>query len=634
MSENFRLIELKIESKKNPKGLDERSPQLSWKFLNTSNDFFQSAYRVLVASTQELLETGKADMWDSGKVENSSSVHQTYKGKDLELRHEYFWKVKAWDDKGTESDWSNVATFSMGLLETKEWKAKWIGYDQFDLPAFDKSERYYCADDFDLGTNTLHLPPVRYFRKSFSVERAVKKATVYVSALGLYELQINGEKIGDEYFLPGWSDFNKRTYYETFSVNLTTGENAIGIQLADGWYSGYVGLVSRQVWGDFPRVMAQLEITYENGETEMIVTDEDWQAAYGATREADLLHGEKYDATKAIENWSRPNCAFADWDKPEVDGGIDIAVNAHTGAYNRVLERIQPEFVGPAPDDGFIFDIKKNITGFASLTGIEEQKNTEIKIEYAEILREDGDIDKKVYRSARATDYYICDGAGNEAFEPKFTFRSFRYIKISGMTTMPKPENVEGVFVTSDLKEIGKFSSSNETLNDVYGMLKHTIKCGYLEVPMDCCERDERLGWGQDGNHSLRLGSYLYDLSDFINKWEVDIMDGQKEDGSVGPTSPFVFMGDIGQFSGDIMSDCGLHAPWTMYKMYGNVRILEKHYDAMKRYFQFAQNNSDRNMRNSITGDWLQVLENGFSDYIHGWGEHGARFNRHGFLCL
>ena len=621
MSISFSVVELKTENKENPNCIDERIPQFSWKFANTQDAFFQTAYHILVATTPDLLTPGAADLWDSGKVSDASPVYHNYKGRPLESRQQCYWKVKAWDNQHNESEWSQTSAFRMGLLDIKDWQSKWIGYDQFDLPVFDKNKRYFVADDFDLGTNDLHLPPVRYFRKDFSVDKPVKKATVYISALGLYELQINGEKIGIEYFTPGWSDFSKRVYYEAYDIPLKTGDNAIGIMLADGWYSGYVGLVSRQTWGDFPRVTAQLEITYEDGMTEVIATGAEWQAAFGAIREADILHGETYDATKEIADWSKPGCAFDGWDKAEVAERPKISVDAHIGPYNRVIKSIKPEHIGQSDDGGYIFDTKLNITGFASLMNINEDKGTKIKIEYAEILNNGGDIDKRVYRSARATDFYICNGSGNESFEPRFTFRSFRYIKINGLSAMPKTEDIAGIFVSSDLKEIGQFSCSDPVMNDIYAMLKQTIKCGYMEVPMDCCERDERLGWGQDGNHSLRLGAYLYDLSDFISKWQTDIMDGQKEDGAVGPTSPFVYMGDIGQFSGDIMSDCGLHAPWVMYKMYGNTRILEKHYDAMKRYFQFVQNNSDRNMRNSITGDWLQVLENGFTDYIHGWGD-------------
>lgn len=613
------IFDLRIEGKDTPLNIDEKKPRFSWKLFDLSKGIEQGSYQIIVSTASELLSD--PDLWDSGRVESGERCYIEYGGRELSSCTECFWIVKAWDSHGKLIGVSDTARFRTGILERDSWKASWIGYDREVIHPFDPTVRYFAADDFEKGTNTLHLPPAPYLRKEISISKPVKSAIAYVSALGLYELHVNGEKIGDAYFTPGWSDYRKRVYYDAYELRLGIGQNVIGAILSDGWYAGYVGLVSRHTWGDRPRVLIQVELEYEDGTKGTVYSDANWQAAYGEIREADLLHGETADARDKILDWDTASCTYSCWDRPDVSAMPDLLLQAHIGPYNRVIETLQPQLISELAGGVFIYDVGKIITGFMRLDHINEAHGARVTFEFAEILDEEGDIFKRTYRSARATDTFVAVGSGDESFAPKFTFRGFRYIKISGLSRVPVEGSLLGMFVSSDLRQIGYFSCSNKVINSVFDLLKQTIHCGYMEVPMDCCERDERLGWGQDGNHSLRFGSYVYDISAFQSKWQNDILDSQKADGSVGPTAPFVDMGDIGQFAGDIMADSALHNAWILHRMYGDQRSVRRSYTSLKNYFAFMQKNSDRNMRNSITGDWLQLLSNGRTDFIHGWGD-------------
>ena len=289
------LHELRLEYQVNPEGIDVLKPRFSWILKGEGRLRFQSAYQILVASSRELLLQNKGNIWDSTKVTSNTTNQIEYKGESLTSHTTYFWKVKVWDELGEASKYSSDSHWSMGLLKFSNWKGLFISHDV----GYDKTDKY----------DSLYLPPARYLRKSFKLEKKVKKATAYATALGLYELRLNGDKVGNDYFLPGWTDYNKRVYYQTFDITdrVAQGENVVGATIADGWYAGYIGYALhlkldkvREFYGVNPSFMGQIHIEYDDGSSEIIASDTTWKANEGPTREADILMGETYDATKSI----------------------------------------------------------------------------------------------------------------------------------------------------------------------------------------------------------------------------------------------------------------------------------------------------------------------------------------------
>ncbi|MFC2145061.1 family 78 glycoside hydrolase catalytic domain [Actinomycetota bacterium] len=604
-----------------PLGIDDTEPRLSWEINDIRRGACQKAYQILVASSLKTLSDGKGDLWDTGKVDSEEQVQIKYTGKTLNSRMECFWKVKIWDKDGNESDWSKPSFWTIGLISKKDWKAKWIGYDKEVGEPYDPTIPYYVADEYMLGENKLYLPPPPYLRKEFQLPKEIKKATAYVSALGIYELRINGKKVDNDYFTPGWSDYTKRIYYQTYDITgmMHAGNNVVGAILADGWYAGYVGLKSRHNWGDLPRLITQIEIEYMDGSNESIVSDSSWRASYGPILEADLLHGESYDARREIKDWDQSSFDDRSWDKVEITENIDILLKVHPGPRVKKIFELKAKKIKSLKTGIQIFDMGKNMVGVVRLK-VKGPEGTKITIRHGEILNPDGTLYTENLRSARATDTYIFRGEGEEIFEPRFTFHGFRYVEITGIPYDLDADDITGIVISSANKPAGSFKCSNELVNDILDCVLWSIYGNFLEVATDCPQRDERLGWGLDGPLFMRAASYLGDMASFINKWVADVIDGQKESGTFWPTAPAISMGDIDVFLGDITSHYGILLPWIAYKVYRDKNILRKYYEPMKRYFKYLENNNDRYIRNSIVGGWLEILENGFTDYDHGWG--------------
>jgi len=307
---------LRCEYAVNPLGIDVRRPRLSWVIRSGRRGEVQTAYQVLVASSEANLKANKGDLWDSGKVESDQSCHVVYAGKELGSRTRCFWKVRVWDRDGKPSAYSQPASWEMGLLEPDDWKAKWICFPP-PLDASGKSE----------------MGPSPYMRKSFSVDQRVAKARLYVTALGLYEVYLNGKRVGDHVFAPGWTDYNKRVMYQTYDVTnmLRIGENALGAVLGDGWYAGYVGLGGRNRYGAFPLLLCQLEIEYAGGSSAVVVSDETWRASHGPILASDMLMGETYDARKEMPGWNKPGFDDSEWKPVTVKEVPNIKLVAQVG---------------------------------------------------------------------------------------------------------------------------------------------------------------------------------------------------------------------------------------------------------------------------------------------------------------
>ncbi|MCD6395119.1 MAG: alpha-L-rhamnosidase N-terminal domain-containing protein, partial [Planctomycetes bacterium] len=347
---DVRVLDLRCEYRVNPRGIDVAGPRLSWVLESNERSQRQSHYRILVASNEETLRTGGGDLWDSGKVVSDRTTQIVYGGKMLESGMVCCWKVKVWDGDNKPAQWSKPAIWSMGLLAPSDWKAEWIGLDSDIVPAKDKKK-------------TKIYRPCPWLRKDFTLNKSVKRATVYATALGLYELHINGRRVGNDYLTPGWTDYGKRIYYQTYDVtDLVKGkaDNTIGAILSDGWYAGNISNLGQAFYGWDLRVRAQLVVRYDDGSEAVIPTDGSWKGATGAILEADMQGGETYDARRALPGWDKPGFDETGWKKVDVTESVEAKIQAYPSAPTRRLREIEPVSVSEPKRRVFVLDMGTN----------------------------------------------------------------------------------------------------------------------------------------------------------------------------------------------------------------------------------------------------------------------------------
>ena len=453
------------------------------------------------------------------------------------------------------------------------------------------------------------LPPPPYLRKDFSLSKPIKKAYVYVTALGLYEMRINGQKISDSILTPGWSDFRKRVNYNAYDITglLKQGDNAAGAILADGWYAGYLAWNRvRERYGKEPRFIAQMEVEYTDGSRETIVTDGSWKASYGPTFEADVLEGVTYDAREEMPGWDKAGFDDSGWDDVAVTGSVDIKMQIHAGEPVRVVKEIRPTEITEPHPGYYVFDLGQNFTGFARLK-IKGEAGQKVTIKFAETLNKDGSIYTANLRDARATETYICKGGGVEIWQPSFTFHGFRYVEVTGISKRPGKDMITGLVIHSDTPVVGSFECSNDLINQIYSNVTWSQRSNFVDVPMDCPQRDERMGWLGDAQIFCRAATYNMDVASFFTKWMADVVDGQSEDGKFPDVAPNMAASGSGSAA---WADAGIICPWTIYKVYNDKKILAQYYPAMQKWMEFCEKNSNGLLRPKTEyPDWLSIGE-------------------------
>jgi len=609
VSGGVEVTDLRCEYRVNPLGIDVMKPRLSWIMKSNQRGQMQSAYQVLVADSEEKLRRNQGGLWNSGKVESGQNHQVVYDGEDLKSRMRCYWKVRVWDKGGKISAWSKPAMWTVGLLEPEDWQAKWIGYDE-EVHDSGKNEKS--------DPNALVLPPPPYLRRGFMVSRPVKRAVVYASALGLYELYINGKRVGKDYFTPGWTDYPTRIYYQTYEVTdlIKKGNNAIGAILADGWYAGYLGFgKKREHYGSTPRLFVQLEIEYENGQIRKVVTDGTWKAKYGPLLESDFLMGETYDSRKEMPGWDTANFDDSSWAVVAVtEESEEIGVvQAYPSETVQKIMQIKPKKVSEPKEGVYVYDMGQNFAGWVRLKA-GGRAGTKVVLRFAEMLNPDGTIYTENLRSARCTDTYILKGTGKEFWEPKFTFHGFRYVEVTGYPGKPGLDAITGVVVHSAIPVVGSFECSSPMVNQLYSNIVWSQRGNFIEIPTDCPQRDERLGWTGDAQIFIRTATYNMDVSAFFTKWLVDLEDAQSGEGAFPDVAPRkVAMGDGTAAWGD----AGVICPWTIYHVYGDKRVLERHYESMKKWISYLEKNSNDLLRPAKGyGDWVSIGSNTPKDVI------------------
>lgn len=594
----MKVLSLKTEYKTNPIGIGAKVPRFSWEIKSEERNTVQIAYRVKCADSFENLTNEKNLLWDSSKVESDQSIQLEYQGGELVSGQRVYWQVKVWTNKG-ESGWSEPAYFEIALLDLSEWKAKWIEPD--------------ISEDVSKST------PSPYLRKEFKLKGQVKKATAYLTCRGLYELSINGEKVSEDLFTPGWTSYQERLQYQVYDVTdqIQEDENAIGVVLGDGWYRGFlVWQGKKNTYGDKLALLFQLKLEYADGSEEVIISDEDWKSSTGPILKSDIYNGETYDARLEKQGWNKAGFNDSDWTGVIIkDYGVDNLVSSD-GVPVRITETIKPIEKITTPKGELVFDLSQNMVGWVRFR-LKGNAGDKITLHHAEVLDQDGNFYIDNLRAAKAEDTYIFKGEGVEIFEPHFTFHGFRYVRVSDYPGEITLDDIEGRVVHSDMAKTGDFECSDPLINQLQKNIDWGLRGNFLDVPTDCPQRDERLGWTGDAQVFAPTACFNRDAAGFYTKWMQDFPVDQKTDGSVPWVVPNVVEDGGGTgwsdgFGATGWADAAVVIPWTVYQTYGDTRILEVQYESMKGWEEYMIRESGDNFifdAGFHFGDWLSFAE-------------------------
>lgn len=574
-----KVAQLLCENTSNPIGMGVEKPRFTWLITSTQGSTMQTAYELVIRE-------GKKTVWSTGKVNSDQSVLVEYAGTPLVSNTKYNWQVRVWDNHGGVSAWSTPALFHTALFQESDWKAKWISIG-FEEEATSR--------------------PVQYFRKSFAVKKKIAQATAFITSQGMYEAYLNGSRVGDAYLTPGWTSYKTRLQYQVYDVTtlLRTGDNAAGAMLGNGWFRGTLGWVGNgNLYGKQLALLMQVYIKYADGTSDFFVTDESWRSSYGAVQSSEIYDGETIDHTKEQKGWN--NILFDDTKWSSVTT-IQAGYKHLLATYNEPVKKHEvftPIKMITTPKGERVLDFGQNLVGWVKVKA-SGKAGSNIVIKHAEVLDKFGNFYTDNMRSAKTTATYILNGQGDEEFEPHFTFYGFRYIKIEGDLEEIKPENFTAVALYSAMPMTGSFTSSNKLVNQLQQNIQWGQKGNFLDVPTDCPQRDERLGWTGDAQAFSRTAAFNYNVHNFFTKWLRDVEADQLPNGSV----PFVIPNVLGQNSAGSAgwADVATIIPWNLYLVYGDKRILETQYASMKNWVNFMEGKSVNDLWNTgfHFGDWL-----------------------------
>ena len=582
---NIFIKKLKCEALENPLGLDILNPRLSWILDSKIRGQFQSAYQILVAKSQELLDSNKADLWDSGKVESDQTDQIEYAGKELKPRQECFWKVRVWDKNAKVSDFSETGFWEMGLLDSLDYKdpnrpafsAKWIGFPEIQTPMF---------------------------RKNFLAKKNIRRARAYICGLGYYELFLNGKKVGDHVLDPAQTDYEQHAFYVVYDILelLNSGENAVGIILGNGWFN------QNLVWGkglDYgkPGVICQIMIDYDDGETEIIGTDGTFKVAKNPILNNNVYAGEEYDARLEIDGWSLPKFDDQEWPNAKWITELSPLLKSQMLPAIKKIKSIKPKKINQPKHGVFVYDMGQNFTGWIKLK-VEADAGTIVTLKFSERLFDNGMIDPSTTgvfaTKVVQTDTYICKGGSEEIWEPKFTYHGFQFVELTGLPYQPSLETIEGVVVHTAVETSGKFYCSDNMINKIQEAALWTELTNLHGVPTDCPHR-ERCGWLGDTLITAEMTNYNFDMRLFWTKYLNDIETTRR-----GGLPHNIAPGKRLCGSGSDWQMAYILLPWFLFVYYGDKQILKKYYDGMKMLMDHFQNISENFLLPNGYGDWCE----------------------------
>jgi alpha-L-rhamnosidase len=593
-------VQLRCEYLDNPLGIDIQAPRFAWTFISSGRNQLQSAYEIIVTDDEKLARQGKGSSWSSGKVNSSQNIQIAYAGTPLKSFTRYYWRVRTINQLNETSPWSGLNWFETAMMNPADWTAKWIS-DGSRNPL--KDEDYYKPDRMPL------------FRKIFKPAKKITQARLYISGLGYYEAFLNGQKIGDHVLDPGFTTYKKQVMYSVYDIGgmMAKGSNVIGIMLGSGWWNplplrifGRFDLRKVQETGR-PCVKAEIHISYSDGSSEVIATDQSWQAAPGPVIQNNVYLGETYDARLEQPGWNKEPKGGADWKQVELVNGPAGVLSAQLQQPIRITKLIRPVKVIERAKDTFIIDMGQNFAGVARIK-TRGPAGTRINLRLGEDLWPDGSLN---YMTTVATqikkggisggpgapetawqqDSYILKGQGTETWNPRFTFHGFRYVEITGWPGKPTLEDIAGLRMNTDLPLNGDFACSNEMFSKLHEVIQWTFLSNVFSVQSDCPGR-EKMGYGADMVVSSNSFIYNYDMTGFYAKAVRDFANEQQPDGAITEIAPYTGIADRGYGGESGPLGWQLGYPFLqkqLYDYYGDKRIIETNYPALVKQMEFLK---------------------------------------------
>ena len=579
---------LRCEYLRDPLGVDTPQPRFFWVLEHAQRAESQAAYQLLVATNPDALAHDRGDQWDSGKITSDESIQVVYNGKALESGKDYYWKVRSWDKEGRASDYSQTARFGTGLLSQSEWKGQWISGGSAN------------------GNE---------FRKEFTLAAKPVNARLYIAALGYYELRINGHRIGHDVLDPAWTTYPKRVLYTTYDIAsaLKPGANAIAVMLGNGWATQEVD--GSTIYYKSPAFLLQMNADIEGGKQASVVSDASWKTIRGPVLEDSVYNGEVYDARRETPGWDQPGFADSGWSAAQVvEGSAGIRSSQMMPAI-QVIDTLVPVQV-TSPEPGvYVFDMGQNMSGWARLR-VQGPAGTRVTLRYAELVYDNGMINRENIRAAKSRDIYVLRGGGEaESYEARFTYHGFRYVEVTGFPGTPSLDSLRGRVVHTAVKPIGSFASSKQILNDIQKIIRWSQVTNLFGVPTDCDQRDERQGWMGDAQATAEEAMLNFDMAAFYTNFIRDIADAQRDDGAVPDTVPLKY--------GSYDADLGWQTAYPllvkyMWEQYGDKRIVEQNEAGLKKYIEYLRRHATNDVFTAVLGhegDWVELAHTPH-DYI------------------
>ena len=588
-----KIVALQCEYLTNPLGIDAAQPRFTWKMADTAAGATQTAYEIIVGKDSAALLQGKNNEWQTGKI-NSAAQLVTYNGNALEPFTKYFWLVRLWNHKGTMAQ--VTGSFETGMMQMRNWKGAWIK-----------------------DTRDIHLKPAPYFRKTFTAGRKIKSARAYIAVAGLYELYINGSRIGDHRLDPMYTRFDRRTLYVTYDVTaaLRQGKNAVGVLLGNGWYnhqSTAVWYFHEAPWRARPSFCMDLRITYDDGSIETIATDRQWKTTLSPVIFNSIYTAEHYDAQKEIPGWNEPAYIDTAWKEVILPSAPSGNIVAQALQPIRNVDTIPAYSINKLNDTIYVFDLGRNIAGVTQLK-VRGAAGTVMRLKHGERLYANGHVDisniDAHYRPTDdkdpfQTDIYILRGGGEEVFMPRFNYKGFQYIEV----TSSKPvslvkESITGYFMHSDVVPAGSIRSSADIINKIWSATNNAYLSNLFGYPTDCPHR-EKNGWTGDAQIAIETGLYNFDGITVYEKWMADHRDEQQPNGVLPAIVPTDGWGYEWANGPDWTSTIAI-IPWNIYLFYGDSKVLADCYDNIKRYVDYINIHYPSGLTTWGLGDWIPV---------------------------
>ena len=591
-AQKISITQLEVDKLTRPLGLDTKNPDFSWIIKSDEHNLSQTHYQIFVATDKVFSK--RSLVWDSGKTNSSASVYVKYKGKPLEYATKYYWTVKVWTNQSSSPKQSSISEWTTGLMNDKQWKSDWIGVKDEDN----------------------RNPKSPYFTNDFRIGNKIVSANLFITSRGIYEAHLNGKRVGKSYLTPGWTSYNNRIQYQAYDVQnmLSPGDNRLGVILADGWFRNFRPNSGKRKtdYGDELSFIAELVISFEDGTKQTIINDDNWNYHFGSIQNSSIYNGEIVDFNLDDPSWSNSKKKILNSKKAQpvkrYEGKLDHTRNEMI----KKREVLEAKKLIITPSGDKVIDFGQNLVGWAQFKS-NLPKGTEITLFHAEVLDKAGEFYTTNLRKAKQKNTFILNGKTNQVYHPTFTFQGFRYLKVEGMDQI-NLDDFKAVALYSDMEFTGSLTTSNELINQLQENIQWGQRGNFLDVPTDCPQRDERLGWTGDAQAFFNTAGFNMDVKNFFDKWLIDLAYDQRSDGAVpgvvphnnylGYNEPLQLKGNFGRTG---WADAVTIIPWHSYLIYGDTKTLERQYISMVKWIDFMTQNSKNHLyiKEDHWGDWL-----------------------------